>query len=302
MRNPHPASVCGLVGLKPSRGRLTLAPLASEILIPEATEGVVTRTVRDTAAMLDAIHGSDMGEFFHAAPPERPQLDQVTDPMRNLGIAASVDPWGSYAPDPHIADEALKTAELLEGMGHQVVRQTPTLDFEGFYAWFTDHWIMGTLAIDESAEMMERGITPETVIDVLYRTIEKSRTYTLRQTQRTDYLMQETLRALDRFFVEHELDLVLTPTLATDTPQHGSQYTLDQPDTPLEEWYHRVWEAIPYTPLCNATGFPSISLPLGMHFFGRWGSEGKLINLAAQLEAAQSWLGRTPTIHVSGAK
>lgn len=301
-----PASICGLVGLKPSRGRLSMAPFSAEPLIPEGVEGVVTRTVRDTAVLFDHISGSEVGEFMHASPPTRPYALELADPSK-YRIAVSLDAWGPYDAPPHIKAEVEKTAHLLEEMGHEVVQATPSLDFEAFYEAFTLHWIGHTLEFEDVAEesgaSLEDGLEP-----MLYQHVVKARQYSLRQWLAKEHTLIKVTRDLDAFFRENDFDLALTPVMAIDTPPFDTLYGLNHADMALEEWIASEFGAIPYTPLCNATGVPAISLPLaqdgnglplGMHFFGQWGSEDKLINLAAQLEQARPWIGNKPSVHVA---
>lgn len=301
-----PASICGLVGLKPSRGRLSMAPLYSESLIPEGVEGVVTRTVRDTAVLFDHISGSEVGEFMHAAPPTRPYAVELTDPAK-YRIAVTLDAWGPYDAPPHIMAEVGRTAHLLEEMGHEVVQATPTIEFEAFYEDFTLHWIGHTLEFKDVAEeseiSLEDGLEP-----MLYQHVVKAREYSLRQWLAKEHTLIKVTRDLDAFFRDNGFDLALTPVMAIDTPPFDTLYGLNHTEMPLEEWITFAFGAVPYTPLCNATGVPAISLPLaedgnglplGMHFFGRWGSEDKLINLAAQLEQAKPWIDKRPPVHVA---
>ena len=302
-----PASICGLVGLKPSRGRLSMAPFASDATIPEATEGVLSRTVCDTAILFDEISGSGVGEFIHAAPPRRPYAEELTHP-RHFRVAMSLKPWGPYSAAPHIIEQVVETASLLESLGHEVVPDTPAIDFAEFFKAFSVHWIGGTLALDALAEEMGVELSPDLLEHMLYEMVVKSREVTLAQWLQKEQVLMHTTRALDVFFVERGYDLVLTPTMAIDTPPLGSLYRMDHDEMDAGEWLAMLFAAVPYTPLANATGVPAISLPLGiegnglplgMHFMGRWGSEDKLLNLAAQLEKAQPWAGRTPAVHVS---
>ena len=302
-----PASICGLVGLKPSRGRLSLAPIADEHTFMEAVEGVVSRTVRDTAVLFDHISGSEVGEFMHAAPPKRPYAEELRDPQK-YRIAVSLEPWGAYRAKPHLLAEVEKTAGLLTGLGHEVVEATPPIDFERFFEAFTLNWIGSTLTLEMQAEEMGVQLSTDHLEPVLFEHVVRAREISLRRWMEKDHTIMAITRELDDFFRENRIDLVLTPVMAIDTPELGNSYSLSHTGMTLDEWMDNLWQAIPYTPLANATGVPAISLPLaregnglplGMQFFGRWGSEDKLLNLAAQLEAAQPWITQVPPVHVS---
>jgi Asp-tRNA(Asn)/Glu-tRNA(Gln) amidotransferase A subunit family amidase len=302
-----PASMCGLVGLKPSRGRVSMAPSASDLTLLESVRGVISRTVRDMAVMLDSISGSDVGEFMQAALPRRPYAAELDDPQ-TYRIAVSVEPWGPYAAPRHIIGEVEKTAGFLEDLGHKVVHHTPPIDFEAFYKAFTLHWIGGWLPLGDMAHEKGVELSSDLVEDLLFRHVVRAREITLAEWFHKDEVLMQVTRKLDAFFRQNHYDLILTPTVAVDTPPVGSIYRLQNEKIDLDEWLFALWGATPYTPLCNGTGVPAISvplgsegqdLPLGMHFFGQWGSEDKLINLAAQLEKAYPWTDRIPPIHVS---
>ena len=303
-----PASMCGVVGLKPSRGRLSMAPIANEVIYSEVAEGVLSRSVRDTAAFFDAVAGSNMGRFILAAPPTRPYTAELNDPER-FRIAVSLDAWGPCpAPPAHIAAEVTKTAALLESLGHDVVEATPTVDFDAFYEAFTAHWIGGALIFDLMAQEAGVTLSPDLLEHTLFQTVVAARDISLAQWMMKDYALMQTTQQLDGFFRDGGFDLVLTPTVAIDTPPLDNIYRLHREGVDVAEWMRLLWEACPYTPLCNATGVPAISLPLGregnglplgMHFIGRWGDEGKLLNLAAQLERAEPWIENIPPVHVS---
>ncbi len=302
-----PASMCGLVGLKPSRGRFSLAPFATEQAIPEAVEGVLSRTVRDTAVAVYEAAGSDVGEFMRAEPPRDSYVNEVFKPRR-YRIAVTLDAWGPFDAPPHIKTQVEETAELLEAMGHKVAPAVPAVDFDAFYEWFTLHWIGGTLALDAAAVEMGVELSADLLEPMLYEHVVRARSVTLADWLHKDQVMMEVTRDLDAFLVDDGFDLALTPALAVDTPFFDNPYRLDVTDVTVEEWIERCWSAVPYTALANATGVPAISvpgshdgngLPLGMHFFGRWGSESDLINIAAQMELARPWADSLPPLHIS---
>ncbi len=302
-----PASMCGLVGLKPSRGRLSLAPFATEQMYPEAVEGVLSRTVRDTAAAVYGAAGSDVGEFMHAQRPGSSYLDELSEPRR-FRIAVTLDAWGPYDSPPHIKAQVEETVALLEAMGHEVVPRVPSVDFDAFYDAFSLHWVGGTLALEATASEMGLELSTDLLEPMLYEHVVRAHSVRLTEWLHKDHVMMEVTRDLDAFFVDNGFDLALTPTVAIDTPSFDNPYGLEATDVSVDRWIERCWSAVPYTSLANATGVPAISvpgsldgngLPLGMHFLGRWGSENDLINIAAQMEMARPWANSVPPVHLS---
>jgi amidase len=301
-----PASCCGLVGLKASRGRISLGPHDNDITFFLASEGFVTRSVRDTAAMLDAVHGSFPGEAFNISAPDRSYNDEVGAPTGKLNIAFAVQPWGESILDTEVAEGLEKTIRLCEKLGHKVVAENPPIDFPAFYHHFSNLWVIGMPPfLDAAAETMNREISPGTVEPILLSAYEHAHGRLAAEFIAMLYNMNEVSRGLGRFFEDY--DLLLTPTLAIVPPELG-KFHLDRPGTSVVDFMEEGWKAVPYTPLSNYTGTPAISLPLcessdglpiGMHFMAPFGREDVLIRLASQLELAQPWADRKPLVHVS---
>ncbi|MFI5319803.1 MAG: amidase [Myxococcota bacterium] len=305
-----PASFCGNVGLKTSRGMVSLAPDGDHLLASIVSELVNTRSVRDTAAALDAMFGAAPGEPWEFAKPERPFLAEVGAPTGKLRIAVATGAFGQSTPTPEIAAETKRVAKLLEGMGHSVEERTPQLDYEAYLRAFITIWVAGAggqVAGIEAGTGRKAG--PDNLEPIVWLAVQRARRMSLFEHLGALAVQSATSRALGAFF--EGCDVLLTPTVARPTPEVGSRLNLLQTNVSLDEWFQPVIETVPYTPLCNFTGVPAISLPLaelagphgplplGMHFIAPMGEDARLIRLAAALEEAAPWRKRRPSVHVA---
>ena len=291
-----PASCCGLFGLKPTRGRNPLGPSFGDIMSGLVCEHAVTRSVRDCAALLDATSGPAPGDPYWAPPPKRPFIKEVGVDPGKLRIAFTAEAADGTAVHDDCVSAVREAAALCSDLGHEVTEAAPRLDREMITQAFVVLWSAGNAitikALGASREMKE-------MVEPLSWTLyEMGRHY-----DAADYLLavgniQRMARDIARFFEEY--DVWLTPTLAEPPVPLG---TFDSPpDDPLRG-FTRSGEFVPFTPLCNATGQPAMSVPLfwngeglpvGTHFIGRFGDEATLFRLAAQLEEARPWKDRRP--------
>ncbi len=300
-----PASECGLVGLKPTRGRVSLGPEFGDVMGGLTAEHVVTRSVRDTAAVLDATHGMVPGDPFTAPAPLRPYAEEVgADPGRlRIGLMATA-PMGSVAVHPDCVAAAEAAGKLLESLGHQVVVAHPAaLDDPAYTGHFITSWAAG------AAWNLDYW-TRRTGVEVTEADVEPL-TWALaglgRGTTASDWLgsrewLQANAREMAGWWAEG-FDLLLTPTIAEPPPVLGS---FDSPaDNPLHGLF-RAAEVVPFTPPFNVTGQPGISLPLhwngeglpiGVQLVAAFGREDVLLRVAAQLETAAPWADRRPPVH-----
>jgi amidase len=300
-----PASECGLVGLKPSRGRATMGPEVGESWAGLVARLAVTRTVRDAAGLLDAVAGPGVGDPYWAPPPTRPFVDELGADPGALRIGWTAQPFdGSFATDPQVAAATEATANLLEQLGHRVEQTTlDGLDVAAATTHFLtcySAWVAADL--DHLGELVGEPVTAEGVEAGTWATAEGGRAVTA-----TEYLAAlDGLHAVTRqavaWWAVEGYDLLLTPTIPELPPTLG-QFA-PQPDNPLAGLFRSSITAAFAAPF-NITGQPAVSLPLhlseeglpmGMQFVAAPAREDVLIRLAAQLEAAHPWADRRPGV------
>ncbi|HEV8574304.1 MAG TPA: amidase family protein [Dehalococcoidia bacterium] len=297
-----PASCCGLFGLKPTRARVPLGPLFGDQMSGLVIDHAVTRSVRDSAGLLDATAGPDLGDPYWAPPPERPFLQEVGADPGSLRIAFTQKKlYGEGALHPDCVDAVRDAVRLCEELGHEVTEAAPALNGDEIIDAFTKMWEGGvTSGIDTVIRFI--GRTPgDDEIEPLTRTLYEAG----KQVSASDYLlavasMQLMARQVAAFHQQY--DLWLTPTLGEPPVPLGSfEPTPDNPRAGFE----RAADFVPFTPLQNATGQPAMSVPLywnaeglpvGVHFAARFGDEATLFRLAAQLEEARPWAHKRPPV------
>ena len=300
-----PASECGLVGLKPSRGRVSFGPDLGEPIAGLAHEGVVTRSVRDTAALLDILAGYEPGDPHTAPPPLRPYAQEVgTDPGK-LRIGILVRLPGETAPThPDCRAAAESAARLLESLGHTVEPSHPAALDElevghHFSMMYATHIAR---MVDVLGELTGTPFGPDD-LDPLNRTLaDLGRMATSQQYLATVDWLHGYTRRMAAWWTSG-FDLLLTPTLPQPPPPLGT-FTPSAAD-PVATGV-RATQFAGFTMPFNLTGQPAMSLPLhwnddglpiGVQFAAAYGREDLLIRVAAQLEQARSWADRRPPIH-----
>ncbi len=296
-----PASCCGLVGLKPTRGRNPLGPDAGELWNGLVTEHVVTRSVRDCAALLDCTAGSDLGDPHQTPPPARPFLAEVGAPVEPLRIGAAVTGTRTARFSPEATEAVEKTAKQLEALGHSVEVAEPDYDVEALGEVFMTIFAAATAhAIEDHAAATGQTPSPDNLERNNLWLLERGRTLSAIDLERALAGLNRATRDFARFFADY--DVWLTPTMATPPPRLGHLYA-DVEDVPL--FFERLWTFNPLNSIYNASGQPAISLPLHMSEAGLpigvmlgagFGGESLLFRLSAQLEAALPWASRHPPI------
>ena len=298
-----PASCCGLVGLKPSRGRVPNGPDSAEPLSGLAVEFAVTRTVRDAAALLDAVKGPGIGDPFEIPIPGETYASSMLKDAGSLKIAWMNEPWSGVEIDGEVRDTIPKTAQLCEELGHQVTEARPPLDWEHFFEATVVLWAANlAVFIDYAAMLTGRPVDEdhlEATVLACYREGKQIKAETLLRAQAA---ANQVCRGIGRFFQEY--DILLTPTVA-QPPLPLGVINANDPGLDARAWSMRTFEFCPFTPLFNTTGQPAISLPLhrssanlplGVQFAGRYGAEHTLLQLARQLEQAAPWPLNAPLL------
>jgi amidase len=300
-----PAACCGLVGLKPARGRISVAPELGDSSL--GIDGVLTRSVADTAAILDVLEGYEPGDATWAPPPSEPfAIAAQADPGK-LKIAMSAQPPVPDAlVDPICANAVGDAAELLRSLGHEVEEVDPPWQADGlrelFGVVFSNQI---ALSIAYSASVSGREPTAEDMEPMSWAIFSMIRKLGAVEALGAVARLQAFARRLVSFLSPY--DMLLTPALAERPLPLG---TLDTAAPEPMSTFTRSGLFTPFTPVFNASGQPGISLPLyegedglplGVQIVGRPAGEAQLLALATQLEVAQPWAARRPALAVAGA-
>jgi amidase len=300
-----PASHCGLVGLKPSRGRVSLAPDFGDVMCGLVAELAVTRSVRDAAAILDVVHGPAPGDPYAAPAPARPFIEELSADAGRLRIGLMTAPGGNqFASDPECVVAAEGAAQLLESLGHDVEHSHPAeLDDPMQVANFLVRWTAG---IDWNLKYwgaeLGRELGADDVEPTTWALAQQGRSHTAGDLLRALEHAQQSSRRTVSWWAEEGFDLLLTPTCGEPPPPLGSFDA--PPDNPVAP----IMRSIPFatfTAPFNTTGQPAISLPMhqtsgglpvGVQLVAAYGREDLLLRVAAQLEAASPWADRIPPV------
>jgi amidase len=294
-----PASCCGLFGLKPTRARNPMGPDVGEGWSGASIAHAITRSVRDSAALLDATSGPDVGDPYWAPPPAGPFLAEVGRDPGRLRIALTTTAWNGKPVDPQCADAAQAAARLCEELGHHVEEARPTFDAEALS--HASRVIVGANVrnvLDLRGAARGRAVTEDEVERVTWLRVQDAAVFTAADYARSVLVMHRTGRAVARFFTG--FDMLLTPTMACTPYPLG---VLDMSTTDIEAFHDALLRSIAFTSLFNSTGQPAMSvplawsregLPIGVQFVAPFGDDARLFRLGAQLESAQPWANRRP--------
>jgi amidase len=300
-----PAANCGLFGLKPTRQRVPLGPFLGDAPGSRGVEFVVSRTVRDAAVLLDCVHGADVGAHSWAPPPVRPFRAELNRPQRGLKIALMTRSFSGAAIHPLCVEAVRQTASMCEALGHLIEPAAPQIDFESFRrAIRIESNANSVVGLKQAAGMMRRELGPDTLEPFTQRIYEEGQRASAEDYARSIFTYGLIERQIGAFFSQY--DILLTPALSIPTPRIGY---LQQPAGDYEAFWERFCGDAysPFAGVFNVTGHPAASMPLffsadglpiGTQVVARFGMEGTLLNLAAQLESAYPWIHRLPTVHV----
>lgn len=304
-----PASHCGIVGLKPTRQRVTQGPLIGDYASGLVSELIVSRSVRDTAAALDAVAGPAPGDPYLAPPPARPYVDELDSDPGRLRIAVSTSSAASMEIDSAVVPAAEEAAALCEALGHSIEeRELGDLaggDGQELVGSFLRRYMAAKANdLDQLSSLIGREVRADDVEPLTWAMAESGRELGANQYLRDVATHQLVARVLSGF-LEGEADLLLTPAVGEPPPPLGT-YDDSGPD-PLDA-IRRAGIVAAFTGLFNATGHPAISLPLhwtrdglpvGVQLVAPFGREDLLIRVASQLERARPWADRAPPVFAS---
>ena len=315
-----PASCCGLFGFKPTRGRNPRGPGRVESWRGAAIEHVLTRSVRDSAVMLDATHGADPGAPYEIAPPARPFVREVGSDPGRMRIAWTTEPTLGSSVHPDCVEAVAGAVGLLEELGHEVVEDSPPVDRAAFARAFVV-MLAGELGaeLEELARTLERKPRRSELEPLTWCLGLVSRALSAREYADALRILECCGKRVARFFTD--VDALLTPTLATPPPKLGAlspgpaehmrlrmvgalgSGRIVRLAGLLDRMADGAFDFTPWTPVFNISGQPAMSVPLhwnaeglpvGVHFAARVGDEATLLRLAAQLERARPWFDRLP--------
>jgi amidase len=296
-----PASCCGLFGIKPTRARISAGPLAGEGWGSLSVNHVISRSVRDSAAALDATAGPAPGDPYCAPHQDRPFLSEVGAPAGRLRIAFQRRPLSGVPVQRECIQAAEEAAQLLETLGHEVEEAQPPGNWDELGHAL---WVLVASNVSRSLKKragdLGRALVPEDVDRVTWGAVEFAETLEVEAYPEALASIHMQGRRMAEF--HRNFDMVMSPTLAQVPVPLGVQRT-DNPD--LKAYGHALAEFTPFTQLFNLTGQPSMTVPLhwteqglpvGVMFSAPFGEEAMLFRLAAQLEQAKPWFARVPEV------
>ena len=297
-----PAACCGVFGLKPTRARVPLGPHYGDLISGLVAEHALTRSVRDSAALLDAVSGPDQGDPYWAPPPARPFAAEVAAPAGKLRIAFSTRTITGAEISPQCVAAVEDAASLCAHLGHEVVEAMPKIDAERFFLAFTSVLAAGfTWAIDDWTRRLGRAPTEDLFEPFVWAFTGRGRQITAPQYLLAVQDLQRISRTVAHFFADH--DVWLTPMLGEPPVPLGT--FAYGPGTDPFELRRKMARFTPFSYFANATGQPAMAvptywtpegLPVGNQYIGRFGDEATLFRLASQIEAERPWARRHPPV------
>lgn len=292
-----PAACCGLVGLKPARNRVSVGPTLGDSFL--AADGVVSRSVEDTARALDVLAGYELGDANWAPPPDRPFADAIAAEPKGLRIGFSTLPPIETPVDPAHVEAVHETARVLESLGHTVEEADPPWQVPELFPTFSVVWAVGIgMTARFAARVTGREPTEEAMENLSWELYRRGRDTSAYDHYEATVALQAYARALVEFLDPY--DAFLTPMLAERPVPIGE---IDH--TRGMEAFRRSGQFTPYTAVMNVTGQPAISLPLfhgddglplAVQLVGRPAGEWQLLALSAQLEGERPWADRRPPL------
>jgi amidase len=304
-----PAAWCGLVGLKPSRGRVPLGPAVAEAVGGFAHEFAVTRTVRDAAALLDAVNGPAPGDRYHVARPQARYADAVSSKLPPLRVAVHATSFFGIETEPRARAAVEAVAATLHALGHQVEEACPEVNENDLRACVEVIWSVDLAALAGTfARLTGRVTGPEHVEAASWACIRRGREISALELEAATAVTNSTSRRWGHFLEEY--DLFVCPTTPAPASHSGIPDQNDERLDTADAWMCELFDRIPFTPIANLTGQPSVSLPLGKAEDGmplgvmltaQTLREDLLLGVAAALEQETPWIDRRPAVDAGSA-
>jgi amidase len=317
-----PSSMCGLFGFKPSRGLTPIGPSHGEIMDGAVVQHILSRSVRDSAAMLDATMGNEFGSPYKVILPKEKLLETQNLPSKKLKIAYSIKSIIGENVHPDVVEAFKHTLDILKGLGHELVEDQPNLDGEKLSKAYLIN-LAGHISNDvEEAKKLVGAKVALSELETLTKTLALiGRNLTALEFIQAKNYWHEVTYAMDIFHQKY--DVYLTPVVAIPPPLLGSQKL-----KPVEVFFMKIinflgtgraliksgivekiakesFEKFPFTQISNLAGTPSMSvplywnkdnLPIGSLFSAKWGDEPTLFRLAFELEKSSPWFNKRPKI------
>ena len=300
-----PAAWCGLVGLNPSRGRISGGPDRQDPGFGFARQFVLCRSVRDMAAALDALAGPSPGDPFIISQPVRAYTDELKRAAGILRVGIATTKWAETDTEPETMAAVESAGSVLAEMGHTVVEMNSPYDASQYSEILLGMSDLRVGDLERAASAMSREISEETLEPINLRLFEHGKRLPLSHAG----LVHEAVRAMraDVGKAIDEFDILITPVMPSPAMPHGGDYCATSSTFSAEEWMNADADLYQYLGIFNVTGQPSVSLPLahgsnglpiGIQCVGRFGDEATLVRVARDLESAFPWSERRPPIHV----
>jgi len=317
-----PAAYCGLFGLKPSRGRNPTGPDQGQLWLGAEQNHVITRSVRDSAALLDATQGPELGAPYEIRPPERPYIEELEKNPGRLKIAFNTQSPLGTAVHPECIRAVEETAHLLTELGHHLEEARPEIDGQGLAKSYLALYFGFVAAhIEELESVLKRKVKPGDVETATWTLGLLGRTFSAGYLYQALHRWDQAARQMGLFFQKY--DLYLTPTTAYPPakigelqPKASEVFVMKAVNTfklgrllkglgLVDQIAEKSLERTPFTQLANLSGLPAMSVPIywtseglpcGAQFIGPFGDEATLFRLAAQLEKARPWFNKRPPL------
>lgn len=298
-----PASCCGVFGLKPTRGRVSPAPYVTDPLGGLGVEFVVSRSVRDSAAVLDAVQGPAVGDRLEIAGPERPYAEVIQRPPRRLKIGFVNEAWSGRPADALCREAVVDAARLCASLGHELEETSLAIDHEKLLAAVLAVWTSDLAHnIAQAAQITGREPGPDNLEATILASFEHGKRLSAMDYLHALEVINEICRTLGAQLARY--DVLLTPT-CSKAPQLLGTYDANDGKLSAADWVRHIFDFGSFTLPWNVTGQPAMSVPLfwspsgvpiGTQFVGRFADETTLLALAAQLATARPWKERKPPV------